>query len=246
MTLAALQRAFLAEIAADDDLPPSSPGMVIYRNAYRGRLSNALASGFERTRRWIGEEAFEQAAAHYILSHPPHRWTLDLFGEGFPDLLARLFAGNPEVAEIAWLEWQLQQAFAALDTLVLTAQDLAQASLGENEWAGLRFMPAPGFAARHISCDVTALWPLLRDGAALADPQHLPGPSWLIVWRSGHSPHYRLFEPAEGSALSALAKGASFGDMAARVGADNLAQFGAWFANWLADGMFSDMEPSSA
>ena len=242
MTLATLQRAFLAEIAADDDLPPSSPGMAIYRNSYRGRLSDALTSGFERTRRWVGEEAFEQAAAHYILSHPPRRWTLDLFGEAFPDLLAALFAGDPEVAELAWLEWQLQQAFAANNAPVLTTQDLTQASLGEDDWARLRLVPAPGFAARQVQCDVTALWPLLQDEAATAHPTFLPELGWLIVWRSELSPHYRLLEAAEGTALAALANGATFGEVAASVGADHLAQFGGWFAGWLADGMLSAMK----
>ncbi|GAA4774294.1 putative DNA-binding domain-containing protein [Novosphingobium ginsenosidimutans] len=242
MTLAVLQRAFLAEIAADDALPPSSAGMAIYRNAYRGRLSDALASGFERTKRWVGEEAFEQAAAHYILTNPPHRWTLDLFGEAFPDLLGTLFAEDPEVAELAWLEWQLQQAFAARNAPVLTAADLAEASLSEDDWARLRFIPAPGFAARQVNFDVVTLWPLLRDEAAASAPARLPESGWLIVWRQDLSPHYRLLDPAEGTALVALAGGESFGEVAARVGADGLPQFGAWFASWLAEGLFSALE----
>lgn len=242
MTLAVLQRAFLAEIAADDALPPSSTGMAIYRNAYRGRLSDALASGFERTKRWVGEEAFEQAAAHYILTYPPHRWTLDLFGEAFPALLETLFADDPEVAELAWLEWHLQQAFAALDAPVLTAADLAEASLSEEDWARLRFIPAPGFAAGQVDFDVVTLWPLLRDEATPEVARALPEPGWLIVWRQDLSPHYRLLGSAEGSALTALARGTSFGAVAADVGADNLAQFGAWFAGWLAEGLFSAMD----
>lgn len=241
MTLAVLQRAFLSEIAADDAQPPSSTGMAIYRNAYRGRLSDALASSFERTRRWVGEEAFEQAAAHYILTHPPHRWTLDRFGEGFPTLLGTLFAEDPEVAELGWLEWQLQQAFAALDAPLLTAADLAEASLSEEDWARLRFSAAPGFAARNVCYDVTAIWPLLRDDAANAAPQALPEPGWLIVWRQDLSPRYRLLGPAEGNALTALARGTSFGGVAAAVGADQLPQFGGWFAGWLAEGLFSAM-----
>ena len=51
MTLLDTQRAFVAEITADDELPPSSLGMEIYRTAYRGRLVDALMVSFERTRR---------------------------------------------------------------------------------------------------------------------------------------------------------------------------------------------------
>jgi hypothetical protein len=242
MTLAVLQRAFLAEIAADDALPPSSTGMAIYRNAYRGRLNDALASSFERTRRWVGDEVFDQAAAHYILTYPPHRWTLDRFGVGFPALLQTLFADDPEVAELAWLEWHLQQAFAALDAPVLTATHLVETSLSEDDWARLRFSPAPGFAARQVDFDVVTLWPLLRDEGAASAPARLQESGWLIVWRQEFSPHYRLLDPAEGAALAALAGGASFGDVAAHVGADSLPQFGAWFAGWLGEGLFSAMD----
>lgn len=246
MTLATQQRDFLAEIAADDDLPSSSVGMAIYRNAYRGRLSDALTTGFERTRRWVGEDAFEQAAAHYILSHPPRQWTLDRFGEDFPALLAALFADDPEVADLAWLEWQLQQAFAAPDAPVLTTQDLADANLGEDDWARLGFAMAPGFSARAVTSDIAGLWPQLSDDLTTATHLPLPVTCWLIVWRKDFAPHYRTLEAAEWESLSALASGASFGEVVAKAGEDRLPQFGAWFAAWLNDGLLSAMEISAA
>ena len=114
MSLLALQTEFHREIIADDDgMAPSSTGMAIYRDAYRGRLLAALETSFERTRRWTGEDTFTAAACHFILTHPPAGWTLDAYGADFPDLLAALFADDPEVAELAWLAWQMSQAFAA-------------------------------------------------------------------------------------------------------------------------------------
>lgn len=242
MTLLAEQTRFLSEIAADDDVPPSSIGMGIYRNAYRARLIGALESGYERTRRWVGEEAFEVAAAHYILTQPPSSWTLDAFGAQFPDLLAELFAGDPEVAELAWLEWQMQQAFGAVDTPELGAAQLGTAGLDEDGWNTLRFAMAAGFAARAVTHELAALWHGLAPDSAATPDDPLPAPQHLIVWRHALRPHFRLHDPAEFSALDHLIRGATLGQTGAaleRAGGDP-EQLGGWLACWLSEGLFAE------
>lgn len=239
MTLLAEQTRFLTEIAADDDAPPSSIGMGIYRNAYRARLIGALESGFERTRHWVGEAAFETAAAHYILTQPPSSWTLDAFGAQFPALLAELFAGDPEVAELAWLEWHMQQAFAAPDLPELDAARLAAAGLEEADWEHLRLIPAAGLAVRPVAHNLAALWETLADGSTGRCILSTSDPAMLLVWRKAMYPHFRLLEPAEFAALRPLLDGASFGEAALQAGETELLRFGQWFARWLNEGLFS-------
>lgn len=241
MTLLLEQTRFLTEIAADDDAPPSSIGMGIYRNAYRARLVGALESGFERTKRWVGDEAFEAAAAHYILTQPPHSWTLDGFGAQFPELLAELFAGDPEVAELAWLEWQMQQAFAALDLPELDVARLAAAGLDEAGWDNLCFTMAAGFAARPVSHELSGLWAGLNQAEA-PQPQNPPrGDYHLIVWRREMRPYFRLLEPVEFATLARLQNGATLGQAGAALAlADGDAQqLGQWLASWLNEGLFA-------
>ncbi len=241
MTLLAEQTRFLSEIAADDDVPPSSIGMGIYRNAYRARLIGALESGYERTRRWVGEEAFEAAAAHYILTQPPSSWTLDAFGAQFPDLLAELFAGDAEVAELAWLEWHMQQAFAAVDLTELGAAQLGSAGLDESDWENLRFTMAAGFTAREVSHDLSGLWAQLREDTTHQAENPPRADYALIVWRRAMQPHFRLLEPSEFSALSQLIDGATLGQTGTaleQVGSDP-AQLGQWLATWLSEGLFA-------
>ncbi len=242
MTLLADQTLFLAEIAADDDAPPSSIGMGIYRNAYRARLIGALESGYERTKRWVGDEAFEAAAAHYILTMPPSSWTLDAFGAQVPDVLAELFAGDGEVAELAWLEWQMQQAFAAPDLPELDAARLAAAGLDEDGWNELRFTMAAGFAARAVEHDLAGLWHGLAAGATSQRAQPPRTPQQLIVWRRALRPRFRLLDPAEYAALALLADGASLGavGIALSQSGGNAAQLGEWLAVWLTEGLFAD------
>ena len=241
MSLLARQTAFCAEIAAPDDgAPPSSPGMAIYRNAYRGRLVAALEEGFERTRRWVGDEAFGVAACHYVLAHPPRGWTLDTYAADFPALLAELFAGDPEVAELAWLEWHLQQAFAAPDRPSLDPAGLAVADHGDDAWARMRFTVGADFALRTVGTDCAALW----EGLAADRPAPEDSPARrrasLVVWCQDLSPRYRLLDRAEGDALAALAAGESFGAIAAQC---DPALLGAWLARWLGEGLFAAASP---
>ncbi len=241
MSLLALQSAFRDEIAGDDDgHAPSSSGMVIYRDAYRGRLLAALETSFERTRRWTGAEAFTAAACHYILTTPPKSWTLDDYGADFPELLAQLFAGDSEVAELAWLEWQMQRAFAAPDAPELSPDMLRSADLSDGDWDSLCFGMAAGFACRQVTTNCTELW--LALAAAPADnpldgfvPRQTEAAS-LLVWRQGLMPHFRLTDMAEHQALGELAAGSPFGQAAAHIEPSLL---GGWLARWLGDGLFS-------
>ena len=239
MTLAASQRAFVAEITASDDAAaPSSLGLEIYRNAYRARLLGVLETSFETTRRWVGEDPFSAAAAHYVLVYPSLTWTLDAYGAQFPAELEVLFAQDGEVAELAWLEWQMQQAFAAPDLPELSATGLASARLADADWEQLCFSMAAGFSARPISHDCTGLWQALRDHDPCDYSLQPAEPGVLVVWRNALSPHYRVLGPDEFAALDHLADGGTFGGALAVSDADDPARFGAWFAQWLSEGLF--------
>ena len=232
MTLAAHQQAFCTEIASSDEVAsPLTLGMEIYRNAYRGRLIGVLEQAYARTRRWVGEESFAAAASHYVIAHPPSDWTLDRYGADFPAVLA----------ELAWLEWHLQQAFAAPDTAELSGTDLAAASLDQAGWERLQLSMAAGYAACAVSHDCALLWASLADqaGGSIAPLSVRAG--ILIVWRQGLNPRHRLLADAEFAALGALAHGEAFGTVAARVGGERAEQLGQWFAQWLSDGLFSGL-----
>lgn len=237
MTLHALQSAFRAEIAAGDDgLPPSSRGMAIYRDAYRGRLVAALGSRFERTRRWAGESSFTAAACHYVLAHPPAGWTLDDYGRDFPEILTGLFRDHPEVAELAWLEWHMSEAFAAPDRPTLDAQSLAAAGLAEADWEALSFSMAAGFAGRPVATNCTELFALLTRGEAEDFLPSSQADCAVIVWRRDLAPPFRVTDGAEHRALDRIGEGATLGAIGADVAPE---QLGTWLAQWLGEGIFS-------
>ncbi|MDE2437137.1 MAG: putative DNA-binding domain-containing protein [Sphingomonadales bacterium] len=244
MTLLERQLAFRDAIAAaDDDAAPLSIGMEIYRDAYRGRLLTALEASFERTRRWVGDQAFAAAACHYVLTRPPTGWTLDSYGAEFPGTLTGLFADDPEVAELAWLEWQMQQAFAARDLPALDPAGFATAGYSDAEWDQVRFTMAVGFATRKISTNCTALWTALAEDQTDRFRVEHDLDAALVVWRKDLSPRWRVLDGPEANALWQVAQGDALGAIAGRCEGEAL---GTWLAGWLGEGILSAMSPVNA
>lgn len=241
MNLLELQRTMRDYILADD---ASEPGLEIYHSAYRNRLLGALQDSFALTRRWVGEKSFDAAACHHIILNPPESWTLDDYGAGFERTLAALFAEDPEVGELAWLEWNMRRAFAAMDCRLLSAAMLTSGELGIADWATVCFALAPSFAMREVATDCVSLWQGLTDGDTPPEALPLLPGGHLIIWRKGFSPHFRIIEAAEAKALATVAAGKQFGELCVAFAEElepegAMAQVGALLGRWVQDGLIA-------
>lgn len=247
MTLIEQQRAFHAAIVcADDDSVEIGderlrPGLEIYRGAYRARLLDALRATYARTAGWVGDDSFNVAASHHLISNPPRSWSLDHAGDGFAETLAGLFPADPEVAELAWLEWAMERAFTCPD---VAAADFAltTAGFGEDDWTALRLRPSPGLMRRKVSSDCAAVWRSAVEGGVPPIAIQLERPATLIVWRKHFEPRFRLLDPVEADALALVCGGESFGAlceaMIERLGPDaGIAKAGALLGAWISEGV---------
>jgi hypothetical protein len=63
----------------------AAPGLAVHLNTYRGQLLACLGETFGAVRAWLGQTAFEAAAAIHIERVPPSSWTLDAYAQHFPD-----------------------------------------------------------------------------------------------------------------------------------------------------------------
>lgn len=252
MTLAAQQKAFMAAIHDEEAALPHrwtarhAAGLDIYRNNYRSALVETIAATFERTQRWVGEESFRRAAAHHLILNPPTGWTLDDAGEGFDATLAELFAGDPEVCELAALEWAMHRAFVAADEASLTATEFAArtAAFAGDDWAALMFDFLPALRMVDVRHDVAALWNALGTEVVSAPDIALAAPHALLVWRESLRPTFRLVDAVDGEALALARAGESFGEICAllveRLGPDEgVARAGALLGQWLQDGLIA-------
>ena len=118
MTLQELQRRFCESVRDDHPfhgLPINGDGLGVYRNNYREQLRSSLRTAFPYLTLWLGDSEFDRAAEAHIALHFPNSWTLDHYGYDFPATVEALFPEDPEVPELAWLDWAMAEALVADD-----------------------------------------------------------------------------------------------------------------------------------
>ena len=254
MTLLSLQRDFRKALLGEVDdaatcigAETASAGVEVYHYAYRAQLIECLRETFEKLHAWLGEEAFATAALAHIADHPPHGWTLGAYGEGFDVTLSRLYPGDPEVAEMAWLEWSLSIAFSGRDATVIAADTLAKI-----DWDHARLAFAPTLQLGKTTTNVGAIWSALSTGDVPPAATTLPAPAALIVWKQDYSPSFRTIDEDEETALIQMLGGATFGDLCSlqiehRGVEEGVSRAGMLLGQWLHDGLItgvSDKQPN--
>jgi hypothetical protein len=119
----------------------ASQRLGIYHHAYRARLSEVLADSFAKTLLYLGSDTFDEVATAYAVQHPPRRRSLGRFGAGLPAFLAARWPDNPELHELAQLDWDLRACFDGVDVPALSAA--AAAADPQSGWLSPRKPSAP-------------------------------------------------------------------------------------------------------
>jgi len=247
MSLLALQRDFRAWLtteaagAAARMGAAAAPGLAVYLNNYRGSLMACLADSFPVVRAWIGDTAFESAAAHHVDRMPPQAWTLDAYAPAFADTLAARYPGDPEVGDLARLECALGLAFVGRDANRFDPADAAHV-----DWERATFRFVPTFATLAVSSNAAAIWSAIDAGETPPAAVALPEPATIAIWRNGFSPRFRTLASMEAQALSIAVARGSFGQVCAlvvdRLGeVDGQAAAGALLGRWLGDGLIESI-----
>jgi hypothetical protein len=241
MSLLALQRDFQtwltsesAEIAVRFG-ERAHAGLAVYLNNYRSQLLACLATSFPTVRAWIGDRAFDGAAATHIDSVPPQGWTLDAYALDFPQTLDSLYPRDREIAELARLERDLAVAFVGPD-----ATPVDPAALGNIDWdsAVLHFVPT--FALLRVTTNVGAIWSAINAQQNPPPSVHLPEPASIAIWRDHLVPTFRTVTAEEAAILEQARSGQRFGAICANLveclGEERgPAIAGSMLSQWLAD-----------
>jgi hypothetical protein len=212
------------------------PGFRIYRHNYRAQLLSVLRETFNRVRLWLGDDAFDAAAQTQILKSPPSSWTLDAYGRDFPAVLKKLYPKDPEVAELAWLDLAMADAFVTADV-----QPLGVEALADVDWDGAHIDFVPLQRSRAAT-NAAHIWMALDGGVMPPAATSLERSGGYLVWRSGYVPRFRLAEAREFRAVDALNLGKSFDEVCAQIEAEAgmeqaIGIIAAMLRQWLADGM---------
>lgn len=248
MSLLALQRdmrAWLvhADIAAATRIQPSNePGFAVYQNNYRSQLVACLENSFGRTRAWIGEDRFLQAAVHHIDDTPPCSWTLDAYAHDFPATLARLHPDDPEIAEIARLELGLEELFVAADSPAVGIDQL-----DDIDWDQAILTFQGSIELIDLKTNAFAIWSALGAGEEPPAARCLDALDTALLWRQGEQCRIRIIDDAELQAFLDTRSGSAFSKVCRNItlkfGEDRgVALIGEWLGLWLSAGMIAAID----
>jgi len=243
MNLAALQRDFRSWLTAEASDAAArfgdraEPGLAVYLNNYRGQLMVCLSEGFATVRAWLGEDAFDTAAATHIDRRPPYSWTLDAYVLEFPETIDGLYPDDPEVGELARLERDLGLAFVGRDAVPLDLTALAHI-----DWNSAVLDLVATFSTLPATTNAGAIWSAINAGQTPPAAAVLDAPAAIAIWRREYSPTYRTLDPMESQVLPMVAGGRTFGEIC-RVIIDEVGEAegtqvaGNLLWRWISEGM---------
>jgi len=243
MSLIQLQRDMRAWLTCEDADAAArfgeaaAPGMRVYQNNYRAQLAACLEESFEHTRDWIGGAAFHRAVVAHVDRLPPSSWTLDAYARDFPATLEILYLAEPEVAELAWLEAALGEAFVTTDADAVSAGEL-----GDVDWDRATLRITPTLDLGSLTTNAPAIWSALAAGEVPPAVEFLPEPGAILVWRHDNVALFRAIDQYEHQALLSARAGMSFAKlcdlMVEAFGRDvGIDRAGGMLGQWLADGL---------
>ena len=187
---------------------PATLRLAVYTEAYRLRLTDALASTLPRLQQLLGKDRFAAIAKEYIdlspSSYPSIRW----FGDQLPLLLRRSFPEQPWLAELASWEWAIAAAFDGADAEPVGIEALA--AVAPDQWPTLRFQFHPTVQCLQMRTNAPVLFKALTAETQLPDCVALAEPQPWLIWREGLKTQYRSLTADESAALEVMRAGGSF------------------------------------
>lgn len=255
-SLSELQRQFAAAILSETD--PESPAsaravrrcfhgaqapvrLAIYHNAYRSRLAEVLADSFPRTCAYMGGDAFAAQARAFAVEQPPRQRSLSRYGDMFPAHLAARFPHNPELHELAQLDWDLRSRFDGPDWPALDAETARTDST--SSWLQRPAPLHPSLTLRQVRTNVVQIWKALDADEEVPAVCLHAAPLTLLAWRKALQPRFQTLDEAQACFVRALADGASIeqacADFAQSPALQDPQQLGRWLRHWLDEGLLS-------
>lgn len=211
----------------------------IYHHAYRARLAEVLAESFEKTHLYMGSEQFERDAMAFAVSHPPRVRNLGRYGAEFVDYLGALYPANPELRELAQLDWDLRTTFDGPDTPALDAA--AASADAATRWLHRAQALHPSLTLRTITTNIVQIWRAIDEDVDVPPVQQHDTPHTLMVWRKALQPHFQTLEPDQALFIQALANGSSIDatctDLAGSEALSDPQQLAGWLREWLDEGL---------
>jgi hypothetical protein len=194
--------------------------IAIYRNNILGNYHKIFGATFPVVRRLVGGPFFDEATDQFVRAHPSPRGDVNRYGGDFAAFLASYPPARPLIylADVARLEWAIDQANIAADAAPLDVARLA--AVAPDALADLCFELHPAVRLIASSFPILRIWQVNQPEYA-GDPQVSldQGADTLLVTRGVDSIAIERISRGEQAFLGALAANATLGDATSRAAA---------------------------
>ncbi len=197
----------LAAIVREDGLA-FDKRLQVYRNNTMISLTEALKATYPVVAALVGDRFFGFAAKSFISGNPPQAPRLAEYGGGFAAFLAAFEpAGTlPYLADVAALEWAVNEAHHASDDSALTPRDLA--TVPPEKSAALVLALRRSCRLLHSGYRVDRLWLAHQPGGSLQDLA-IDGQCHILVYRPQDDVEMMTLDAAGFALLSRISEGAA-------------------------------------
>ncbi|MHB1948229.1 MAG: HvfC/BufC N-terminal domain-containing protein [Gammaproteobacteria bacterium] len=185
----------------------------IYRNAYRLRLIDALASNYPVLQKYMGDDCFQELALLYIDSHPSQFRSIRWFGNQLENFLREhdKYAEFPLLAELSKLEWHMTLTFDAPDLELINIETVVQ--IPPDNWTMMRFIPHPSVYILSFQWNAIQIWQSLSQDNPPPEPIQYDVSIPYIFWRKNLINQYCSLPHDEHYAVDSMVKGLTFGEI---------------------------------
>jgi len=213
----------------------------IYYNAYRFRLIDVLLDTFEHTAIYLGDDWFNQLATDYVQSHHSTYTNIGLYGKEFPNFLAEQLPKDKEVSELALMDWKLRRAFDGANSTVMTQDELQQLA---SEGSSICLQPVPTLTTCTQHFNTLDIWHAINQDQTPPVVEPLADAIDILIWRKGHSPHFRSLSKIESAAIARVCSADTLEAIGAALAqdfpdVDVATEFGGMLHRWLDDEILS-------
>jgi hypothetical protein len=220
----------------------------VYQHAYFARLIDVLRDLLPCTRFAVGDDAFDELAASYIVRHPPDSYTLGRLADRWTTYLEQTRpAANwaSFVVELSRLEQAIDRVFDGLGP-----EALWRFHVPHDADESLQLQLVPGCRLHEFSFPVSTYYSDWKTSRQPTWPR--PQTEFVALWRRDFVVRRLVLTPIQHELLSAIERGAALGaalQTALRNHSapnDLAAQVRGWFTTWSAAGLFAGHDSAHA
>lgn len=231
------------------DAASAGERLKVYYEAYRLRLIEVLGDDFPGTRALLESHGFDALARAYIDAHPSRHPSVRWFGAHMAEFVGETepWSAQPELREMALLEWARGQAFDAGDDRPATLDAVAAIPL--QDWPRLRCRLQPSSRILRLRYNVPMIWQAVSAGTEMPVVAEAAELVTWVIWRRDLTVYWRSLSDDEAAALKVFAADGDFGETCAALqswfdDAEVPGRAAALLNQWLVEGLIADISAS--